>query len=232
MCGRYTIYQTGELADRFQVDPARQDQLLFQLKARYNAAPGQNLPVVLDDDGRRLAAMKWGLIPVWAKDRSIGYKLINARGETVFEKPSWKRPVLKQRCLVPSNGFYEWIRSDAGKQPYYIHPTDQALFSYAGIYDSWTDRETGEVIQSFSILTTRPNKEMQPIHDRMPVILKPDEEARWLKSSNDTPESIADLLKPYDDGMLEIYPVSQDVNTARYDDEHLIHAMPESELEG
>jgi putative SOS response-associated peptidase YedK len=228
MCGRYTIYQTGELANRFKTSQKELDKLLGELKAHYNAAPGQNLPVITEYKGRHLSAMRWGLIPIWAKDRNIGYKLINTRSETVFERPSWKRPILRQRCLVPSNGFYEWIKTDEGKQPYFIHPTDQELFSYAGIFDIWTDKETGEVIESFSILTTGPSKEMRDIHDRMPVILKPNDENRWLEPSNDTPESIADLLKPYDDGKLEVYPVSQDVNGIKFDEERLIHAMPES----
>lgn len=227
MCGRYTIFQTGELAKRYKLDDAELDEILKDIRARYNAAPSQNLPVVTKVDGKNhLGAMRWGMIPVWAKDEKVGYRMINARAESVFEKPSWKRPVLKQRCLVPSNGFYEWKTTDDGKQPFYIHPTDQELFSFAGIYDSWTHRGSGEVVESFSIITTSPNKEMQDIHDRMPVMLQPSDEDRWLEPSNDTPESIADLLGPYADGRLEIYPVSKDVGSVKNDNKTLIDALP------
>ncbi len=231
MCGRYTIFQTGELARRFKVSDQELDELLEHLRERYNAAPGQNLPVVIKaEDKRHLMPMRWGLIPVWAKDVSIGYKLINARSESVFEKNTWKRPVLHARCLVPSNGFYEWKKDGSKKQPYFIRPKDSDLFAMAGVYSQWTDKATGEVIESFSILTTTPNKEMSDLHDRMPVILKPDDEERWLEPSNETPESIADLLKPYDDDGLEIYPVSSEVGNSRNEGEKLIHRLPQEEV--
>lgn len=225
MCGRYTIYQTGELNARYDVDDAEQDELLEDLKANYNVAPGQKLPVITRNSPNRLELMRWGLIPVWAKDEKIGYRMINARAETVFEKPSWKRPALKQRCLVPANGFYEWKTIDEGKQPFFIRLLDVELFSFAGLYDQWTHKETGEVIRSYAIITTDANRDMQGIHDRMPVILKPDDEDRWLEPSNDTPESIADLLRPFEDGKLEYYEVSTDVNSPRNNDEHLIYPI-------
>lgn len=225
MCGRYTIYQTGELNTRYDVDDAQQDELLEDLKANYNVAPGQKLPVITRNSPNRLELMRWGLIPVWAKDEKIGYRMINARAETVFEKPSWKRPVLKQRCLVPANGFYEWKTSDEGRQPFFIRLKDVELFSFAGVYDQWTHKETGEVIRSYAIITTDANRDMQGIHGRMPVILKPDDEDRWLEPSNDTPESIADLLRPFEDGKLEYYEVSTDVNSPRNNDEHLIYPI-------
>lgn len=225
MCGRYTIYQTGELKSRYQITGSEQDELLSRLRANYNVAPGQKLPVITRHSPNRIEIMRWGLIPVWAKDERIGYKMINARAETVFEKSTWKRPILTNRCLVPANGFYEWQTTDDGKQPFFIRLRNIELFSFAGIYDRWTHKETGEVIHSYSILTTDANREMQGIHDRMPVILKPEEEDRWLEPSNDTPESIADLLKPFEDGMLEAYEVSTDVNSPRHNDESLIYPI-------
>ncbi len=226
MCGRYVIYQTKELAKRFQVPPDELDTLLEELRANYNVAPSQTLPVITQDDARHMKLMRWGLIPVWAKDEKIGFKMINARAETLFEKSTWKRPALKQRCLVPANGFYEWKKLDDGKRPFYIKPKDQELFSFAGVYDNWTSRETGEVVQSYSIVTTKPNKEMTAIHDRMPVILQPEQEAHWLDPSNDDPDSIADLLHPYEDNMLEMYEVSRDVGSVANNSKELIYPLP------
>lgn len=225
MCGRYTIFQNSNLGKRYKIKEDDLDELLSQLKDRYNAAPGQNLPVITNKSGNHLSTMRWGLVPVWAKDEKIGYRMINARAESVFEKPTWKRPVLRQRCLVPSTGFYEWKATDDGKQPYFIYPKDQQLFSFAGIYDTWTNKSTGEILESFSIITTSPNAEMESIHDRMPVILKPSDEARWLEPSNDQPESVADLLRPYDDNMLLMHPVTKDVGNARNDEKRLIDVL-------
>lgn len=225
MCGRYVIYQTKELAKRFKVPDEELDQLLEDLRANYNVAPSQTLPVITQDETRHMKLMRWGLIPVWAKDEKIGFKMINARSETLFEKSTWKRPALKQRCLVPANGFYEWKKLDDGKRPFYIKPKDQELFSFAGVYDNWTSRETGEVVQSYSIVTTKPNKEMTAIHDRMPVILQPEQEAHWLDPSNDDPDSIADLLHPYEDNMLEMYEVSRDVGSVKNNSKELIYPI-------
>jgi len=173
----------------------------------------------------KLNIMRWGLIPFWAKDEKIGYKLINARAETVFDKPTWKKPVLKQRCLVPTNGFYEWKKEEDGKQPYYIGLKDRSLFAFAGVYDSWTNKTTGEIVDTFSILTTEPNKEMSKIHVRMPVILRRDAENEWLDPTRDKPDELEEFLLPYDDNSLEIYPVSKDVGNARNDDKKLIQAL-------
>lgn len=223
MCGRYTLYQTGELSQRFEVPKANSDPLVQELKPSYNVAPGRQMPIVTTgQDGRQLELMRWGLIPVWAKDPKIGWKMINARSETVFEKPSWKRPALKQRCLVPANGFYEWKAEKDGKQPFFVRPKDQELFGFAGVYDHWTDPESQELVRSFSILTTRANREMAGVHERMPVILHPQDEDRWLDATNDQPEDIADLLRPYDDGGLELFEVSREVNRPQNDSKRLI----------
>lgn len=222
MCGRYAVYTPAGILEYYRIEFP-----LEELDERYNAAPGQYLPVVVNhEDKKRLTKMRWGMIPVWAKDDKIGYKLINARSETVFEKPTWKRPMKSKRCLIPANGFYEWKKEGDAKQPYYIHLKDQELFSFAGVFDHWTNRETGEVIESYSILTTSPNKEMKPIHDRMPVVLHQKDEDRWLDPENESPESLADLFNPYDDGALDIYPVDKGVGNARVDNESLIHALP------
>jgi putative SOS response-associated peptidase YedK len=212
MCGRYVLYEIDELADHFNVEiPAG-------LHPNYNAAPTQTMPVITDTG---LELMRWGLIPTWARDEKIGYKLINARSETVFEKPMWKSIVTKHRCLVPANGFYEWHKQTDGKHPFYIHPKEFGLFSFAGIWSSW--KHGGIEWHTYSIMTTKPNTEMIAIHDRMPVILHPDDEALWL--SADTHDEIEALLAPYTDNSLELYEVTKEVNTIKANDASLIKAL-------
>lgn len=209
MCGRYTLHTTDELEERYRVEVSE------AIRPNYNAAPSQMMPVVTNEG---LEVMRWGLIPKWAKDEKIGYKLINARSESVFEKPMWKGIIKRNRCLVPANGFYEWQKRESGKQPFYIHFPDERIFSFAGIWETWLHE--GREWQSYSILTTSPNKEMSPIHDRMPVILHPEDEAQWLAA--DTEEDIRVLLAPLENGMLETYEVSSEVNTVRVNDKLLI----------
>ena len=209
MCGRYTLHTTDELEERYRVEVAE------AIRPNYNAAPSQMMPVMTNEG---LEVMRWGLIPKWAKDEKIGYKLINARSETEFEKPMWKGIVKRNRCLVPANGFYEWQKRDDGKQPFYIHFPDERIFSFAGIWETW--QHEGKEWHSYTILTTSPNKEMEPIHDRMPVILHPEDEAQWLAA--DTEEDIRVLLAPLENGALETYEVSADVNTVRVNDKTLI----------
>lgn len=193
----------------------------------YNVAPGQILPVITagQDGQSRLEMMKWGLVPFWAKDPKIGYKLINARDDTVFTKPMWRSVILRKRALIPASGFYEWKKPPEGtkepKRPYYIYPGQTELFSFAGVWDSWKDVE-GLEWKTYSIVTTAPNKEMAAIHNRMPVILRPQDEAAWLDPSKNTREAVEPFLHPYEDGGLEMFEVSTDVNVTRNNDEQLI----------
>lgn len=188
------------------------------------------MPIITETEaGRELELMKWGLVPSWSKDPKIGYKLINARAETMFEKPVWRGVIRKRRCLVPADGFYEWKKltedKKTPKQPYYIHPKQTDLFAFAGVWESWHDVE-GKEWKTYSIITTEPNKEMASIHNRMPVILHPEDEADWLNPSHNNDRStIENLLHPYHDGGLEMYKVSPDVNSPRHNDEHLIYAL-------
>ena len=171
--------------------------------------------------------MKWGLVPGWSKDPNIGYKLINARSESVFEKPMWRGVILHKRCLIPANGFYEWQKHEhAGKtekQPFYIHPKDTELFAFAGVWDEWHDAE-GKKWKTYSILTTSPNKEMRAIHDRMPVILAPEDEDGWLEA-DDTRDNIEPFLRPYHDGGLEMFPVSTEVNAVKNNGKQLVYPL-------
>lgn len=217
MCGRYTLTDTAKLATRFGVKVTK------KVAPSYNVAPGQFMPVVraaADDSSEDMDVMKWGLVPSWAKDPNIGYKMINARSETVFEKPAWRSAIVRRRCLVPATGFYEWKRDGtAKKQPYYIRLKRTELFAFAGIWESWHEPD-GSSLHSYSILTTSPNKEMSELHDRMPVILHKDEEDAWLHE--DDRGFIEQVLQPYEDGALELVPVSKDVNVVKNNDGHLI----------
>ena len=225
MCGRYTLHQkTEDLAKRYNLAT-----IPDSISKNFNVAPGQVMPVITESESGKptIELMKWGLIPVWAKDPRIGYKMINARSETIFEKPAWRSVIKKKRCLIPADGFYEWKKQADSKvkQPFYIHPKQFELFSFAGVWESWKDENNNE-IRTYSIITTEPNKEMSSIHDRMPVILHPEDEASWLEPSKVTRDDIEPLLRPFEDNGLEIYEVSKDVNTVKNNDEHLIYALP------
>jgi putative SOS response-associated peptidase YedK len=209
MCGRYALFGIDELKKEFPF----KDQT--NIKPNYNAAPTQTMPVVTENG---IELMRWGLIPSWAKDEKIGNKLINARSESVFEKPVWKRIIMTKKCLIPANGFYEWKKITDSKQPFYIHPTDQSLFMFAGVWDSW--KHEGKEWHTYSILTTKPNKEMEEIHDRMPVILYREDWHQWLEA--DRIEDIKPLLVQYGDGELELFEVSKDVNIVKTNSEKLI----------
>jgi len=223
MCGRFTLYETQDFSQRFNL--ATQPD--FVLQDNYNAAPRQWLPVIFADPkvGRIAEPMQWGFIPPWSKGPSKGPRPINTKSETVFDSRMWKGAVTHHRCLVPSRGFYEWKLIIANRKvPYFIHPRDQALFAFAGMYSLWQDVE-GKPLYSFSIMTTEPNKDMEPIHDRMPVILTPEHETRWLDLQYREREQLADLLVPYEDGMLEMYAVSEAVNSTRHNDKQLVEAV-------
>lgn len=217
MCGRYSFALEDDLIwERFRV---RVRTAVY--KARYNCAPGQDLAVVSNEDPATLNFFRWGLIPFWAKDPAIGYRMINAKAETITEKPSFKQAFRTRRCLVLSDGFYEW-KKEKEKNPYRIQMADGSPFAMAGIWDRWTSAD-GEIIQSFSILTTSPNEKVAAIHDRMPVILPAKDEHKWLGKTSE-PE-LLDLLKPYPAERITAYPVSKMVNSSKNDDPALIQPI-------
>ena len=215
MCGRYTLKSGKDaiatlfsLAEKLEIEP------------RYNIAPTQQIPVVLEDssdDGRTLEMMHWGLIPSWAKDPSIGARMINARAETVSEKPSYRSAFKKRRCLIVADGFYEWKKTDAGKQPYYLRLKDESPFGFAGLWESWS-MDGGEELRSVTIITTEPNEVAAEIHNRMPVILPPDLYDAWLETDNDDQEELLSMLSPYPAEEMEAYPVSKRVNRPANDE--------------
>ncbi len=221
MCGRYTItYDIDQLLD--DLDLLMPD---FEFEPRYNIAPSQRLPIISSDAPNELKLYKWGLVPFWAKDPKIGYKMINARGETIAQKPSFRNAFKKRRCLIPATGFYEWKKTATGKQPMHIHLKSDKLMTFAGLWEIWEDAE-GREMRTFTIVTTTPNAEMEPIHDRMPVIVPPEGRPDWLNT--DLPaEEVQSLVVPYPDGELQADRVSTRVNSPRNEGPELL-AGPDS----
>lgn len=177
----------------------------------YNAAPTQYLPVITNKDKNKIQFFKWGLIPFWAKEKPMGNYLINCRVETMAEKPSFRNLASRKRCLVISDGFYEWKKDRKRKIPYCIKLKNNELFSFAGLWDTWKDK-SGENIYSFTIITTRPNELIAPIHDRMPVILTPENEQLWISNELNI-KNLLPVLTPYDSDKMTAYTVSTMVNT-------------------
>ncbi|MBT3301065.1 MAG: SOS response-associated peptidase [Bacteroidetes bacterium] len=216
MCGRFIITKKiDEITERFHVE-IEEDKY----KPVYNAAPSQQLPVISNSEPERIRFFRWGLVPFWAKDQSIGNKMINARSETLLEKPAFRNLLKSKRCLVISDGFYEWQKTEKGKIPTCIRLKNNELFSMAGLWDQWKDTE-GQTIHSFSIITCAPNELMAPIHNRMPVILNRDQEKIWLDNSQKS-EELVDILKPYNKDDMNTYEVSSLVNSPRNNFEELI----------
>jgi putative SOS response-associated peptidase YedK len=193
---------------------------------RYNIAPAEMIYAVLESDTERvLTELKWGLIPSWAKDNSIGDKLINARSETLSEKPSFKDSFKKRRCIIPASGFYEWKKSAGGKQPYYFYLKDRDVFGFAGLWEEWTDKQTGEVIETCTIITTEANKVLEPVHNRMPVILKPEAYDLWLDEKEKNTDRLQKLLVPYLAPEMASHAVGKAVNIPGSDSPELIREL-------
>jgi len=217
VCGRYSIFTaTDTLKIRFNVARAE------ALQPTYNAAPTQNLPVILNSEPTTIKLCRWGLIPSWAKEERIGNRMINARAETLLQKPSFRTPFKKQRCLVLTDGFYEWEKTSAGKIPHRVSMRDNKPFAFAGIWEVWKTPD-GEDVQSFSIITTEPNDLMRPLHNRMPVIMKQANEENWLQEI-DVSEA-QKMLEPYPFEDLEAYPISTLVNSPKNNSEDIIKPL-------
>jgi putative SOS response-associated peptidase YedK len=204
LCGRFSFaVQARIIEQRFKVEV---DSTFFSL--RYNCAPSQRLAVISNAEPEQLSYYRWGLIPVWAKEISIGAKMINAKAETISEKPSFSGPFKRRRCLVPADSFYEW-QKDTLKTPYRILMKDEQPFAMAGIWDAWVN-ERGEEIRSFAILTTTANELIAPIHHRMPVILSREKEQQWIEERD--AGNLQSLLVPYDAGQMKTIRISRLVN--------------------
>ncbi len=217
MCGRYWLVTPADvLASRFHVRGERRPLL-----PRWNAAPGQDLPVVRADPrvkgARVLEPMRWGLVPSWAGAPEDAGRPINARAETAADKPTFKEPLRRSRALVPADGFFEWKKGERGREPFAVRLKSRRPFAFAGIFDTWTPR-SGPPLRTFAILTTRPNELVGKLHDRMPVILSPEGEDLWLDPDVRDPARLAPLFEPLEEAAMEVFAVSSRVNAPANDD--------------
>ncbi len=217
MCGRYSlIADIGALQERFAFNGSE-----LTHAPRYNIAPTQMALTVTNGSGRRGSYMRWGLIPSWAKSASVGSRMINARAETIAERPSFRTAFQRRRCLVLADGFYEWQRKGSSKRPMRIVMASRGPFAFAGLWDAWRN-PNGEVVRSCTIITTGANDLLSPIHDRMPVILPREMESLWLDEDTEDLAALAKMLIPYSAVAMQAYEVSSSVNSPRNNDASLI----------
>jgi putative SOS response-associated peptidase YedK len=210
MCGRFSRKATLQaIIDEFEID-----EQTAEIEPSYNVAPGQNVAVVLKGENNKLGVLKWGLIPSWAKDPAIGNRMINARAETLAEKPSFKHSLRRKRCIIIADGFYEWKKDGPHKTPMYIFLKSGKPFGFAGLWDTWTGPE-GQKISTCTIITTSPNKLIAEIHNRMPVILPKEHVDVWLDPSTQDESKVLPLLQPYPANEMDTYPVSRMVNSPK-----------------
>jgi putative SOS response-associated peptidase YedK len=225
MCGRYDFFP-GEFSDlriRFNLDKDLPD-----FKPSYNIAPGKDVPVIVRQGDRNVVKlMRWGLVPSWSQDQAIGNQMINARCETLDQKPSFKQLLARNRCLVPGDGFFEWARVGKGKIPMRVRMKDERPFTMAGLWDVWRDPD-GEELYTFTIITTDANKLLRQIHDRMPLILDPLAEKQWLDPIFTSFSMLSFLMQPFPSELMEAYEVSRLVNDPKNDSPACIDpAVPE-----
>lgn len=239
MCGRYATSQTSStLNQAFEADLVTLDA---ELEADYNVAPTKMAPIIIgraDESGliqRELTVAKWGLVPSWAKDPSIGNRMINARSETLAEKPSFKRAFVKRRALVAADGYYEWYAGELDekgkprKQPFFIRPKDGSVMAMAGLYEFWKNSVTDEWLTSFTVITTTAEDSVGHIHERMPLMVEPAAWSTWLDPAPKSTPELLELLTPAAPGLLDAYPVSTAVNNVRNNGPELIDTLPSSE---
>ena len=224
MCGRFILTSPGkDMQDQFGLlkEP--------ELTPRYNISPTQQVSAIRMDTGsRRLEMLKWGLVPFWAKDASIGPRLINARCETIGQKPAYRAAFKSRRCLIPTNGFYEWMKEKEKKQPYLIRLADESLFAFAGLWEHWKGPD-GSTIESCTVITTEANDLLRPIHDRMPVIISRKDYDSWLNPEMLCQETFQSLILPYPSHEMVFFPVNPKVNRATYDNPDCIEPVLRAE---
>lgn len=222
MCGRFAMIEPlGVITRAFFID-----DVLADIRESYNIAPGSSIPAVIHEESRRkLTVFRWGLVPRWAKEPSIGARLINARSETVTEKPSFRDAVKRRRCLIIASGFYEWKKEGKGSTPFYIYPESEKLFGLAGIFENWASPEGAE-LSTCSILTTGPNSLIAQIHDRMPVIIPREQGDLWMDPSS-RPEEYLSMLAPYPADRMGMHPVSTEMNSPANDSQVCIRPLQE-----
>lgn len=221
MCGRFTNdAEQAAIEKEFKVGKLNK----VEFAPRYNIAPSQLIDAILETGEERIfTRLKWGLIPSWAKDDSIGNKMINARAETLAEKPSFRSAFKQRRCIIPATGFYEWSKKGAGaKKPFYFYLKNRDVFGFAGLWEEWTDKETGEFLETCTIITTEANEVLEPIHERMPVILDRENYDLWLDTQIDEIDQLQKLLVPFAAAKMASHEVGKAVNAPTYDGPELI----------
>ena len=219
MCGRYSLWCIDDLCGRFRLlDPT------LGFRSHFNIAPGSTNPVIVAHERAEAVMMQWGLVPHWAKNITTTHKPINARAENLEEKPMFRDLLKSRRCLVPASGFFEWKKEAGRKVPFYIHVKDDPIFSFAGLYDVWSN-PAGIILQTYTIITIAANELVAPLHDRMPVILRQEDEIRWLSRDMIPSEEINRILAQYPAENMEAFPVSERVNKPDADDEKLIEPV-------
>jgi len=221
MCGRYAFFSPAEAIKRiFALDdvPA--------LEARYNVAPTQDVPTVRagEEGARAFAMLHWGLVPKWAKERAIGNRMINARAETLAEKPAFRDAFRRRRCLVLADGWYEWQVAPGGKQPWFIRMKDGRPFAFAGLWERWKDPATGAPLDSCTIVTTEASESIRKIHERMPAVVAEENWDRWLDTAFSETDKLSELLRPFDPKALEAWKVGREVNAPKNQGPQLIAA--------
>lgn len=224
MCGRYTL--RARLNRLLEIYAA---ETQIEWEPRYNIAPTQDVIAIRraeDSDQREAVLLRWGLIPPWADDPKIGNRMINARSETIAEKPSFKSPLKRRRCLIVADGFYEWRKEGKAKQPYFIHMKDDQPFAFAGLWQRW--KKDNLAIESCTIITTAANQLMSPLHDRMPAILSPADFDTWLNPDIEDPQELTPLLDSYPDEEMDLYPVSTAVNTWKGDSPEYVEPIEQA----
>jgi putative SOS response-associated peptidase YedK len=221
MCGRFELHSAFEVIARlFGLTSS-----MFAGPAGYNISPGQDIAIIVSEgSARRLTTCHWGFVPSWCKELNEGYKMINARAETVAEKPSFREAFSRHRCLVVADGFYEWKNEGGKKRPFYVHRRDGRPFGMAGLYNLWVSPE-GNTVCTSAIITTNANEELAPIHDRMPVILPMDATGLWLDPDVHEKEKLLPMLKPYPADEMELYEVSTLVSSPKNDSAELIKRL-------
>jgi putative SOS response-associated peptidase YedK len=219
MCGRYSLVFIDDLGNRFRVfNP------MIGARSRFNITPGNEMPVIIHEEKNELVMMKWGLVPHWTQDITMAQRPINARAETLSEKSSFKELLKNQRCLVPASGFFEWKKEGSKKIPFYLHLPKIPLFGFAGLYDCWKCPD-GKLLFTYTIITTEPNELIAKIHNRMPSILQPEHEDRWLSKVPLSAVDLKEILSPFPAENMSMYPVSPLVNSPDADDERIIKPM-------
>ncbi|SHG59525.1 Putative SOS response-associated peptidase YedK [Fodinibius roseus] len=222
MCGRYTLMEDAADMEAW-FDAVMEGFENFT--PNYNVAPSHRMPVVGENKsrGRTIQPFRWGLLPFWAKEKKVGYSMINARAESVDSKKSFSKSFERYRCLVPASGFYEWKGEKGNKTPFYIYPTHEKIFAFAGIYNVWESPE-GEKVPSYSIITTEANEKMSKLHDRMPVMLLKEEWEEWLDPDNHNTKSLKELLNPFPDDAIDFHQVDRKVGKVSNNSPDLIEA--------